>query len=383
MGKFRHLDHYLEELVKTGPVGCGCGMARDGEVLFENYYGYANLENKIPISARSVYRQFSTTKVIVCTAAMMLYERGAFLLNDPYYEYFPEWRNTMVAETDGQGTVRIRPVKRPIQVKDCFTMSMGIGYDGDDYTHQQMKLARKKLELEKPDYTLQDDIRAMAQVPVAFDPGTRWLYGFGHEMVAGLIEVVSGMTVGEFLSAEIFEPLGMDSTGYRYFDDVRNRMVTPYQIDEDGIRTPMAGLRDGRHEPESNYEGGGAGLFSTVEDYLKFTQMLACGGTYKGQRLLGRKTIDLIRTNQLNEVQMQDFTNPYLEGYGYGLGMRTMVHPSVTNTSQGEFGWTGVMGTYVSIDPSEKISLVYMHNLMPNREMEIHSRVRNIAYGAI
>lgn len=383
MERFTHLDHYLKELVKTGPVGCGCAMARDGEVLFENYYGYANLESKTPVNAQTLYRQFSTTKVIVCAAAMMLYERGAFLLNDPYYEYFPEWRNTMVAETDGQGTVRIRPVKRPILVKDCFSMCMGIGYGGDDYTHQQMERVRKKLQQEKPDYTLQDDIRAMAEVPVAFDPGTRWMYGFGHEMVAGLIEAVSGMTVGEFLKKEVFGPLGMDSTGYRYFGDMRSRMVTAYQIDGEGNRTPVAGMQDGRHEPDAKYEGGGSGLFSTVGDYLKFTQMLACGGTYKGVRLLGRKTIDLIRTNQLNEVQMQDFTNPYLEGYGYGLGMRTMVSPSVTNTSLGEFGWTGAMGTYVSIDPSEKVSLVYMHNLVPNRELEIHSRVRNIAYGAI
>lgn len=383
MNQFNHLDHYLEKLVKTGPAGCGCAIARDGEVLFENYYGYANLENKIPVSGRSIFRQFSTTKVIVCTAAMMLYERGAFLLNDPYYEYFPEWRNTMTASTDEQGMVYIRPVRRPIQVKDCFTMAMGIGYDGEDYTHQQMKLVRKKLAHDKPDYTLQDDIRAMAEVPIAFDPGTRWLYGFGHEMVAGLIEVVSGMTVGEFLRKEIFVPLGMDSTGYRYFDDTRSRMVTAYQVSEDGIRIPIVGFLDGRHEPESRYEGGGTGLFSTIGDYLKFTQMLACGGVYQGERLLGRKTIDLIRTNQLNDEQMQDFSNPYLEGYGYGLGMRTMVHPSVTNTSLGEFGWTGAMGTYVSIDPAEKISLVYMHNLVPNRELEIHSRVRNIVYGAI
>ena len=111
--------------------------------------------------------------------------------------------------------------------------------------------------------------------------------------------------------------------------------------------------------------------------------MLACGGRWKNIQLIGRKTIDLMRTNQLNEQQMKDFTFPYVEGYGYGLGVRTMVHPVNTSTSIGEFGWTGAMGTYVAIDPSEKCSVVYMHNLQPNMEMEVHSRVRNIAFGAI
>lgn len=383
MGDFKYLDGYLKELVTRGPAGCGCAVAQDGEILFENYYGYADLEKQIPVTDQSLFRQFSSTKVIICTAAMMLFERGGFLLTDPISEYFPEWDHTMVAEKQEDGTVRLRPARRPIQVKDCFTMAMGIGYGGDDYTHQQAASVRKKLVAEHPAYTLRDDIRAMAQVPVCFDPGTHWLYGFGHELVAGLIEVVSGKTVGEFLKEEIFDPLEMKHTGYRYTGNQKEQMVTAYQRDRFGNLTPAAGPLDALHEPDARYEGGGAGLFSSVPDYLRFSQMLACGGRWKNIQLIGRKTIDLMRTNQLNEQQMKDFTFPYVEGYGYGLGVRTMVHPVNTSTSIGEFGWTGAMGTYVAIDPSEKCSVVYMHNLQPNMEMEVHSRVRNIAFGAI
>lgn len=390
MGSFKALDEYLKKNVENGPAGCGCRVEKDGEVLYENYFGYADLEKKIPVTEKSVYRQFSTTKVVVCTAAMMLFERGKFLLDDPISTYFPEWKDTMVSEKLEDGSFRVRPAVRPIQVRDCFTMSMGIGYGADDYTHQMAKKVRDNLQIcaggsiDGPcRYTLRDDIRAMSKVPVAFDPGTHWLYGFGHELVAGLIEAVSGKTVGAFLREELFEPLGMDSTGYRYFGDIRERMVTAYELKEDGSRVPADSSLDARHEPEAKYEGGGVGLFSTVRDYSVFMQMLSCGGMYRGKHIIGRKTIDLMRRNQLNEQQLKEFTGPYLAGYGYGLGVRTMMNPLGSNSSVGEFGWTGLLGTYAEADPSERLSIVYMHNSIPNREEEIHHRVRNIVYGAI
>lgn len=380
-----NLDRFLEELVKTGPAGCGCAVMQDGKTLYENYFGYADLEKKKKITADSVYRQFSATKVIVCTAAMMLYERGGFLLNDPIGEYFPEWKHTMVAEQQEDGSIHLREAKRPIEVRDCFSMAMGIGYGGSEYTHQMMEMRRAQLAASVGDYTLRQDIRAMADVPVLFDPGERWLYGFGHELVAGLIEVVSGKKVSRFLQEELFDPLGMTSTGYHYFGTIRERMVTAYQL-EDGKRTPISNpMFEERFEESAKYEAGGAGLFSTVPDYMKFAQMLACGGIWNGEQLIGRKTIDLMRTNQLNERQMKDFSGPYLEGYGYGLGVRTRLDcPRATgNTSVGEFGWTGFMGTYAAIDPKEKMSVVYMHNSIPNMEQYVHHRVRDIAFGML
>lgn len=384
MSKFAHLDEFLKNNLKTGPSGCGCAVAKDGEVLYENYFGYADLDKKTPITAENVYRQFSATKIVVCTGAMMLFEQGKFLLNDPISEYFPEWKDTMVAETQPDGSVIVRPAKRPIEVRDCFSMAMGIGYGGDDYTHKIAAQVRGELKDNIGDYTLRQDIRAMSQVPIKFDPGSRWLYGFGHELVAGLIEVCSGMKVSEYLKKNIFDPLGMDHTGYHYFGDMREKMVTAYIKDEEGNMKPTVAPMDERFEPEAKYEAGGAGLFSSVMDYVKFTQMLACGGEYKGEKIIGAKTIDLMRANHLNDAQLKDFRNDYLDGYGYGLGVRTMMEPGcVSNSSVGEFGWTGFMGTYVAIDPSERASVVYMHNMIPNQEKYTHHRVRNIAFGAI
>lgn len=385
MADFKELSRLLEEILEQGPAGCGCAVARNGEILFEEYHGVKDLESGEPITADSVYRQYSTTKVAVCTGAMMLLERGKFLLNDPIYEYFPEWKDTMVAQPEEDGSYRVRPAKRPILIRDCFSMAMGIGYGGTDYTHQAAEKVRAQLRANVGEYTLQQEIKAMAEVPVAFDPGTHWLYGFGHELVAGLIEVVSGKGVVQFLKEELFEPLDMKNTGYHYFGDIRERMVTTYLLKEDGSREASPYFqRDELFEPEAKYEGGGAGLFSTVRDYLALTQMLACGGEYQGRKIMGRKTIDLMRCNQLNEQQLKEFRNPYLEGYGYGCGVRTLMDPSAgVNSSVGEFGWTGMLGTYVSIDPAEKLSLVYMHNLFPNREAYIHPRIRNIVYGVL
>ena len=385
MSRTKDLDLFLSELVKTGPAGCGCAVARDGETLEENYFGYADLESGRKIDAGSIYRQYSSTKVVVCTAAMMLYERGKFLLNDPISDYFPEWKDTLVAEKQPDGSVKVRAAKRPIEVRDCFSMAMGLGYGGDDYTHRKMEQVRSELREKYGDYTLQQDIKAMAQVPFAFDPGEHWMYGFGHELVAGLIEVTSGKKVSEFIREELTEPLEMNSTGYHFFGDTRERLVTAYDISGEK-RVALDGIMfDDRFEPEAKYEAGGAGLFSTVHDYLNFTQMLACGGTFKGRRIMGRKTIDVMRSNQLSPAQMKDFVNPYLEGYGYGLGVRTRVadRRNTANTSVGEFGWTGFMGTYVAIDPEEKTSVVYMHNSIPNREQYIHHRVRDIAFGLL
>ena len=176
----------------------------------------------------------------------------------------------------------------------------------------------------------------------------------------------------------------MTSTGYRFSGDQRERMAVLYHINDDGSYEPMAGMMDERFEPDQIYEAGGAGLFSNLRDYAVFTQMLACGGVYDGKRIIGRNTIDLMRTNMLNETQLNEFRNTYLDGYGYGLGVRTMMDiAGVSNSTPGEFGWTGAAGTWTSIDPKNRFSVVYMHNTFPNNEEYHHMRVRAVAYGLL
>lgn len=386
MSKFSHLTALLEQFVRNGPAGCGCAVAKEGKILYQGYFGYADLEEKRPVTEDTVFRLYSMTKVIICTAAMMLFERGKFLLNEPIYEYFPEYRDTQVFVTKPDGSADTRKAKNPMLIKHAFTMAVGMPYAfGDSLTAREMARVREELMTKYGRYDIVTEVKAMGSVPVAFDPGTHWLYGYGHDIIAGLIQVISGKTVGRFLQDEIFDPLGMKDTGYRYRDSIEGRMASYYRRDETGKMTKIPSFFDVYHAPDALYESGGAGLYSTVGDYLAFSQMLANGGIYNGQRIIGRKTIDLMRANHLNEDQLKDYQNSYLAGYGYGLGVRTMLYPAQghSNGSVGEFGWTGMLGTYVSIDPEEKLSIVYMHQMDPNMEEYHHHRVRAVVNGCL
>lgn len=388
MSDFMCLDNILKDFVKTGPAGCGCAVAKEGKILYEGYHGLADIEAERQITEDTVYRLWSMTKVIVCTAAMMLYERGKFLLNDPLCEYFPDYKKHSIASVMPDGSVEYTESKRPMLVKHAFSMAVGLPYPSEDSpSAAAMGAVREGLDKKHGmgRYSLADEIRAMSEVPIAFEPGTRYMYGYGHDLVAGLIEAVSGKKVSQFLQDEIFDPLGMTNTGYRYFGDIRQRMASVYQRGESGEMEKTEAMFDYLHEPEALLELGGAGLFSTVRDYLKFSQMLANGGKYNSEQIIGRKTIDLIRSNQLDERQMRDYQCTYNAGYGYGLGVRTMMNPAAggSNTSVGEFGWSGFLGTWTSIDPSEGVSAVYMHQMMPNMEEYHHLRVRAAVYGSI
>jgi len=391
----RCIDHIMAQ--SYGPAGCAVAMAKDGEVLYTRYAGFADLEQGTPITEETVFDIWSLTKVIVCSAAMTLYEKGAFLLNDPIDLYFPEYKMMQVYERDNWAKLRLRPARTRMLVKDAFTMAtgmpLGMMFDEDQAEHPAvaaMVKAKKKLEVETGGrYTLQQEIHAMAEVPLAFDPGTHWMYGYSHELVAGLIEVCSGMTVGEYLKKTFFEPMGLKSMGYRFQPGQREKMATFYNQKPDGTKEPRSGHHP-NHEPDATFEGGGSGLMTTVEDFLAFTQMLANGGMYKGEQYIGRKTIDLMRQNQLNAVQLEDFyinaqNAVYMPGYGYGLGVRTMIDRAhgYANTSPGEFGWTGGSGTWAAIDPEEHFSVVYMHQMWPNNEAIIHPRVRAAAFGCL
>ncbi|AWB43766.1 serine hydrolase [Paenibacillus sp. CAA11] len=388
MSRFEKVDQLLRRFAAPGqgPAGCACAIGQDGQLLYEGYHGYADLEAGRPITEDTVFRLFSMTKVIVCTAALMLYERGEFLLNEPLYEYFPEFRHSKVVKLTPNGYSYVEEAKQPILIKHLFNMSAGLPYPSDHLgTASAMRDVISGLREKHGKYDLRTEIKALAEVALAFEPGTRWLYGYGHDLVAGLIEVISGKSVGQFLKEEIFEPLGMRDTAYRYQGDIESRMAAFYERTEEGKLVKVDPSLDEHHQPDAIYEAGGTGLYSTVRDYLAFSQMLACGGKAQGVQILGRKTIDLMRTNHLDETQLSDFRNSYHAGYGYGLGVRTMMDPALghSNTSIREFGWTGFAGTWVSIDPSERFSVVYMHQMIPNMEEYHHLRVRAAAYGCL
>ena len=398
MNDFSHLDALLQKYVDDGLPGCSCLVARKGEVLFEGYYGMADLEKGVALGPEHVFRQASLTKVALYTTLMMLYEQGRYLMSDPLYEYFPEWRHSKkVVKKDNGETVCVE-TDRPVTVKNIMNFTCGLPYamiiGGMSVSHPTAAAMRRAMEPleEKGHYTLREQIRAMAEVPQAFEPGERHLYGFSSELAAGMLEALCGKSAELVIREMLFEPLGMDSSANFLFGDMEERLVGDYVLKPGkklGDPDALGLMPEDREKAMVGRLGEVSGfqrVITNCRDYTKLMQMLANGGVYAGERFMGRKTIDLMRSNTLTPLQIrEDFTNNYLAGYGYGYGVRTLMdkHAGHHNGSLGAFGWTGGSGTWAESDPEEGVSIVYMHNLMPNMEEYHHLRMRAAAYGAL
>jgi CubicO group peptidase (beta-lactamase class C family) len=380
-----HLRPLLKSFVEKGPAGCSCSVTQNGKTVFEEYVGFADLDTQKTISSDTIFRIYSMTKVVTCVAALKLYERGLYLLTDPIEEYLPEFSHPQVNVTGDNGELTITPAARSITIKDLFMMTSGITYGwGETETERQVKLAteslaRRKQLGEKTD--IRSLTKALAAIPLAFDPGTQWQYGLSHDVLGALIEVLSGKSLGQFFKDEIFDPLNMNETFFSIPNEKKHRLASLYFRDENGSLTKNTEM----DEHFSAYESGGGGLYSTLSDYSRFAHMLANGGELEGVRIIGRKTIELMASNHLQPEHFHYYNWPRLAGYGYGLGVQVMIdrQDGGSNSPVGEFGWNGLAGTWVSIDLKEKLSAVYMQQMLPNFEEYHQPRLRSVIYGSI
>jgi CubicO group peptidase (beta-lactamase class C family) len=340
---------------------------RDKEI-FRHYTG--------SVDKNTIFRIYSMTKVVTVTAALQLYEQGAFMMDEPLADYLPEYAHMTVWDEQKKQAV---PADRPIRIRDLFCMSAGFPYEGEWAQVPREALAiRSALEKQKPgeSYTTQEYIRALAKAPLAFEPGTHWMYGLSHDVLGALIEVLSHQTLGEYMREHIFQPLGMEHTFFRCPKELRRYMAEHSATEAE----------DAKFGETAHYESGGGGLLSTLDDYMRFANTLTRGGTsVDGVCILGRNTVDLMRLDQLGEEQKKDFNWSYLKGYSYGLGVRTYVDPAAGGVqgSVGEFGWCGVLGTWVLMDPEEQLTAVYMHQRYPNLEEYVQLHLRPLIYGAL
>ena len=398
MSDFKHLDELFRKFTDDGLPSCSCIIAKKGEILYEGYFGMADLENKVPLTREHVFRQASLTKIAMYTTAMMLYEQGRFLMTDPISKFFPEWKESRKMVTNPDGSVEIVPTDKPITVKNIMNMTCGLPYHmiigGQRVQHPTSEAMWHAMEplMAKGYYTLREQLEAVSKVPLAFEPGSRRLYGFASELTAGLLEAVTGKPAEIVIKEMLFEPLGMDSSANFLFGDLEQRLVKDYYLYPDKKLGDENALYICPPEREATMVGplgtvpGFSRVITNCWDYTKLMQMLSNGGVYDGRRIMGRKTIDLMRTNTLSDTLIrEDFSNNYLAGYGYGYGVRTLMDRYVGhhNGSLGAFGWTGGSGTWAEADPSEGVSIVYMHNIQPNLEEYHHLRMRATAYGCL
>jgi CubicO group peptidase (beta-lactamase class C family) len=375
---FSPLTRFLDTLPLRGIPGVDCVVYYKHQPVLRHHAGFADRESQKPFEPHMLYNLYSTSKVITCTAALQLFEQGKFLLNDPLSEYLPEYKTMLVRTITGQGTAELRPAVKPIRIVDLFTMSAGM-----TYIMNSKSILKAQAETGGRAPT-REVVRALAGEPLIFEPGTHWNYALCHDVLGALIEVLSGKRFGQYLQENIFDPIGMNDTGFSRTHERLARMTTQYRFNsETGVAEAIT--KDNGYILGSEYESGGAGLISSVEDYGLFVDTLSNGGrAASGAKILSRTTIDLMRSNQLDEIRMKDFNWEQMAGYGYGLGVRTMIDKTRGSSSSiGEFGWGGAAGTYAMIDPDCEIAVFYAQHMLNNMEPFVHPRLRNIVYSCI
>lgn len=387
---FDKLKDFMDRLTEWKIPGNSISVCLDNKEVFSYQSGYADMENKIPMKGDELFNIYSCTKVATVTAGMQLYERGYFLLDDPLYDFLPEYREMYVKDEKGNLT----KAEKPITMRHLFTMTSGLDYNREN---EAIEEARKITGGKMNTLTV---AKCLAKKPLSFEPGCRWMYGMSHDVLAAVIEVISGKKFREYVKENIFDPLDMKESFF-HNEAVRDRMAELYRY-QNNSETDLVALQfsdnskdDGIlvHEKKdvvhifgSEYDSGGAGITTSVGDYSKFVSALANGGVgQNGEQIISGNTIDLLRTNQLSDKQAEGFSWKQFAGYSYGLGVRTLVDRakggSVGNI--GEFGWGGAAGATVLVDPKIKLSMFYTHHMLNPQEEYYQPRLRNVLYACL
>ncbi len=346
-------------------AGCAVRVMRNDEVFFEGSFGYADIEKNVKMSSENtIFPIASMSKVVTVAAIMQLYEQGRFKMWDRVSEYLPGFKNPKIALEKPDGSYEIADAKGEVTMRQLFTMTSGVPYDWKDTAAGRIRAEKEKewIESGKPFPGAVEYANLVGQLPLAFEPGEKWMYGFSIDVLGAVLEVLSGKTLGEYLKENILDPLGMKETGFFVPPEKLDRTATLYYIN-DGMKPQERWYETKKPE----FESGGGGLYSTVHDYSRFAQMLLHGGTLDGVRILGRKTVDLISTDHLTPEQRRGDSWDTQRGYGYGLGVRVMTNPELAgiNGSVGEWGWDGAFGNWFCVDPKENLTCVYLTTNAP------------------
>lgn len=369
------LDYYLPML---GVPGSDTVIYKDHEEIFRHQSGYDSLRDQIKIKSDLIYNIYSCTKIATAVSAMQLLERGEILTTDPVHIYFPEYKNLRVRKILPDGTEQVVASEKPMLIKHLFSMTSGL-----DYNLNRPAIERVKAATFGKCPTL-DVIRALPEDPLIFTPGERYCYGLSLDVLGGIVELVSGMSLGEYMSRNIFEPLGMKDTGFKLTESSCNRVATQYEYDPIG-RCPMEipGATN-RYRFGSEYESAGAGLYSTVDDYILLIDALANGGVGKnGARILSKQSVDIMSKTLLNAEQNAEFGKGHV-GYTYGYGVRTMSDPAFAGSliPEGTFGWDGAKMSFGFSDPKNKIAIFHAEHMGSVNAILI-PRLMNVIYSCV
>jgi CubicO group peptidase (beta-lactamase class C family) len=375
----RITDHFQTRYIEAGRIaGCQVAVARHGNLGYFRNFGSMDLERGKPVAEDTIWRIYSMTKPITGVALMSLYERGHFQLSDPLHRFIPEWKDLKV----GEGETLVEP-QRPMSVKDVLMHMSGLGYGA--------AAGQRPAAMRETDMTLETLCSRLAEQPLHFHPGTKWLYSFSTDVCGRLVEVISGKRFDDYLSDELFGPLGMDDTAFMVPDSKADRFAANYGRDANKKLTLIDDPERSIYRTPRTFLSGGGGLVSTMPDYLRFCQMLLSGGELDGVRILGRKTVELMSTNHLpGGAQLRDFASgPFgetgFDGVGFGLTMAVSLGPAESQVigSRGDYYWGGAASTIFWIDPAEDMLVVFMTQFMPSATFNFRNQLKTLVYPAI
>ena len=369
-------------------------VARSGQVVHRSLLGQARLATAearaVPLAEDTLTRLNSMTKPVTSVAFMMLVEEGLVALDDPVHRFIPSWRNLGVCVSGGPGMWVTRPTDAPMRIIDLLRHTSGLTFGLQMRNNVDAAYRSADLNASAQKEGLQGLIDGLAQVPLVFSPGTAWNYSLSTDVLGHLVELISGQPFAQFLQQRIFAPLGMVDTAFHVSEDKLPRFSECYIVGADGKLAPAIQGRPTYKAPPAAPSGAG-GLVSTMADFLRFCEMLRCGGELQGVRLLGPKTLQLMRSNHLpgqkdlHQASVAMFSDASFAGVGFGLGFAMNIDVAKTGLagSLGAYWWGGLASTLFWIDPVEDLSVVFFTQLIPSTLYPIRRELRTLVNAAI
>jgi CubicO group peptidase (beta-lactamase class C family) len=378
------LQRYVDEGKLAGAV---VRIQQDGKLVLSEAVGWRDKEARDPMRQDSIFRIASQTKALTSVAVMMLMEEGKLLLDDPVGKHLPEWKNTRVAVAEPGGGYDIVPAKRPITIRDLLTHTAGISYGSGPAEKAWREAGLFGWYFADRDQPVSSFVARMASLPMAAQPGEKFVYGYNTDILGVVVEKLSGKSLQAFFDERLIKPLGMKDTSFYLPPEKAGRLAVVYDGEQGSLRraADANAWKTGGHFGQGHYldgpriaYSGGAGLLSTAADYSRFLEMMRRGGALDGRRYLSRKTVELMVANHLGAIE-------YNAGSGFGLGfsIRKDLGAAGQPGSEGEFGWGGAYHSTYWVDPEEGLTIAYMTQLLPAGDIDDHGKLRALIYQAI
>ena len=388
MGNIR--DYLKEQYVEPGKyVGTLTLVARKGEIAYLDALGFMDRENKKAMQEDAIFSIYSMSKPITSIALMQLYEKSLFRLDDPIHWHIPSWRNLRVYESGLYPNFLTSRPKRHMTIKDLLSHMSGLTYDFMLRTNVDAAYRKTKLQATGD---LQAMIDTLAQLPLEFSPGDQWNYSVSTDVCGYLVEHFSGMKLDKYFQKHIFDPLGMEDTGFSCAKEKVDRLASLYeQHPKKGpVLVDPGGAKTARVKKRKMLSGGG-GLLSTMSDYYRFCSMLLNQGELDGTRIIGRKTLAMMASNHLpdnkdlTEMSQSAFSETTYQGVGFGLGFSVILDPVKTQslTDIGEYGWGGAASTVFWVNPKEEMVVIFLTQLLPSSTYQVRRELRSLIYSSL